>query len=96
MAPALKADITTPFKKDSTDFKKLVVLVKTGNVSINDRPTAVRSKHMEFFGKYTATQFRLQWANAKTLAGNLLGMYCRVVRQSLSIFGPKNSRSVTL
>ena len=72
-ATATKQKVTTPFRKDSADFKKLVVLIRTANVSIHDTPSSVRNKHMDIFGKYTPVQFRSQWHNARNLAGANLG-----------------------
>ena len=62
-----------PFRKDSKEFKKLVTLLQKGKVKSTDAPASVKAKYPDVFGKFTTTQFRSQWNNAK----NMLGMNCK-------------------
>ena len=62
-----------PFRKDSKEFKKLVTLIQKGKVKPTDAPATVKAQYPQVFGKFTTTQFRSQWNNAK----NMLGMNCK-------------------
>ena len=68
-----ESDDNPPFRKDSADFKKLLLLLKDGKVKPTDKPATVKDRFPQYFGKYTATKFRLQWNNAK----NMLGTNCK-------------------
>jgi hypothetical protein len=58
-----------PFKQDSKEFKMLVKLFQNGKIKPSEQPAAVRSKYVDTFGKYTATQFRSQYSKARNFAG---------------------------
>ena len=62
-----------PFRNDSKEFKKLVSLIQKGKVKPTEAPASVKAKYPDVFGKFTTTQFRSQWNNAK----NMLGMNCK-------------------
>ena len=63
-APA-KAGKRVVFRKDSKDYKALLLLMKKGSVKPTDQPASVNSKYKDKFGKYSLNQFRCQYNNAK-------------------------------
>jgi hypothetical protein len=66
MAP--KKPVGDRFTKDSPEFKKMLEMLLSGEVKATDQPASVRSKYPDIFGKFTASQFRSQWHNAKAMA----------------------------
>jgi hypothetical protein len=59
----------TQFRQDSKEFKKLLKLFKDGKIKSTDQPASIRSKYIDVFEKFTATQFRSQFHKARQLAG---------------------------
>ena len=63
------------FKKDSREFKKLLMTLKEGKAKFTEKPVSVKNRYPKCFGRFTTTQFRSQWNVAK----NVLGANCKWV-----------------
>lgn len=58
-----------PFKKDSADFRRLLRLFRSGKIKATDKPSSVKERFHQHFGKYASNAFRSQFHNAKSIAG---------------------------
>jgi hypothetical protein len=58
-----------PFKQDSREFKFLVKLFQDGKIKPSEQPASVRSKYVDVFGRFTASQFRSLYSKARNFAG---------------------------
>ena len=65
-----KDAVKCTFRQDSLDFKFLLKLFKTGQISPTMAPASVRNLYIARFGKYTTNQFRSQFNKAKGIAGS--------------------------
>ena len=68
-----KTNKENEFKKDSPEFKFLLKMIQSGKAKASEKPLSVKNRFPEQFGRFTATQFRSQWNNAK----NMLGANCK-------------------